>query len=649
MKNGKEKMMLVKEKKRILVLLLAIATVICFMPGFQAVAKAITVKSAADGTITVDYDNGGQDNYTLRKNVGEKAEFSFTATGNHEYQWYKDGKEISGAKASSYTVPSIAKTDYGTYVCKVAPADIADPVEKEKKTVKVNFELWPLSDIVFKNSADNAYIESGATATFDGTAYSTQNLTLKYQWQSYDGTNWKDISGATSATYTTPAIAVLPAEYRCKVEDPNGSVRYKVFKADKKKDLSVIVTTPQRLLFENQDVTFTATVRNKANKKIAMQWYMSDGQGNYAKVAGATGTTFTTKTPVVKDLYHQFEEVKVFCKVYNVDNPDEYVTSQTPDKSYGDNYYDNVNSLIVYKTPTVVTPLPKATCADAPNVAMVKKAGYKSLKISFAKKNLSENASVAIFDSAKKVVGVYKGMELSEKTIDVNGDTAYIAFSGATNLTDDKVEDRSTGKAVLGKPADYGYQVSKVDGVNPANGVKAYNSSIAIAKGKTKTAAVNVDAFYNAAATTDVVKAKSSKTKVAKVSKVKAVKGKITMKIKGSKAGKSTVTVTVGSKKAKIKVTVLKKKNDAKKVKASKKKISVAAGKSKSVVIKVKGKKKGMVTSAVTAKANAKIKVTQLKESKGKVKVSFMGVTKGKSTLKVKVGKKTAKVKVTVK
>ena len=137
---------------------------------------------------------------------------------------------------------------------------------------------------------------------------------------------------------------------------------------------------------------------------------------------------------------------------------------------------------------------------------------------------------MVIFDSAKKVVGVYKGMELSEKTIDVNGDTAYIAFSGATNLTDDKVEDRSTGKAVLGKPADYGYQVSKVDGVNPANGVKAYNSSIAIAKGKTKTAAVNVDAFYNAAATTDVVKAKSSKTKVAKVSKVKAVKGKVTIR-----------------------------------------------------------------------------------------------------------------------
>ena len=92
--------MLVKEKKRILVLLLAIATVICFMPGFQAVAKAITVKSAADGTITVDYDNGGQDNYTLRKNVGEKAEFSFTATGNHEYQWYKDGKESAKDRKS---------------------------------------------------------------------------------------------------------------------------------------------------------------------------------------------------------------------------------------------------------------------------------------------------------------------------------------------------------------------------------------------------------------------------------------------------------------------------------------------------------------------------------------------------------------------
>lgn len=641
--------MLAKEKKRILVLLLAIATVFCFMPGFQAVAKAITVKSAADGTIMVDYDNGGKDKFTFKKNVGEKAEFSFTATGNFEYQWYKGKDEIAGAKTSSYVISSVAKTSYGTYSCKVAPKDIADPVDKEKKTVWVHFELWPTSGIVFKNSRNHLHIESGGTATFDGTAYSTQNLALKYQWQLYDGINWKDISGATSATYTTPAINTLPAKYRCRVEDPNGSVKFKEFTAEKKMDLSVVVTTPQRLLFENQDVTFTATVRNKANKKIAMQWYMSDGQGNYTKVAGATGTTFTTKTPAVKDLYHQFEEVHVFCKVYNVDNPDEYVTNQTVDSSYGDSYYDNVSSLIVYKTPTVATALPKASCADAPSVAMVKKAGYKSLKISFAKKNLSNNASVTIFDSAKKVVGVYNGLELSEKTVDVDGDTAYIAFSGAMTLTDDKVTDSSTGKNVLGNPADYGYQVTKVDGINPTKSVKAYNSSIAIAKGKTKTATVNVDAFYNAAATTDVVKAKSSKTKVAKVSKVKTVKGKVTMKIKGSKAGKSTVTVTVGSKKAKIKVTVLKKKNDAKKVKAAKKKVSVSVGKGKSVVVKVTGKKKGMVTSAVTAKANSNIKVTQLKESKGKVKVSFSGVKKGKSTLKVKVGKKTAKVKVTVK
>ena len=124
--------MLAKEKKRILVLLLAIATVFCFMPGFQAVVKAITVKSAADGTIMVDYDNGGNDKFTFKKNVGEKAEFSFTATGNFEYQWYKGKDEIAGAKTSSYVISSVAKTSYGTYSCKVAPKDIADPVDKQR-------------------------------------------------------------------------------------------------------------------------------------------------------------------------------------------------------------------------------------------------------------------------------------------------------------------------------------------------------------------------------------------------------------------------------------------------------------------------------------------------------------------------------------
>ncbi len=40
---------------------------------------------------------------------------------------------------------------------------------------------------------------------------------LTYQWQSYNGTVWNDIAGATSATYTTPPVNATPAQYRRKI------------------------------------------------------------------------------------------------------------------------------------------------------------------------------------------------------------------------------------------------------------------------------------------------------------------------------------------------------------------------------------------------------------------------------------------------
>mgnify|MGYP000008492846 FL=1 len=57
--------------------------------------------------------------------------------------------------------------------------------------------------------ADTSVVE-GATATFSVTASVTTGTgTIAYQWQRRaDGGNWTNISGATSASYTTPALTV---------------------------------------------------------------------------------------------------------------------------------------------------------------------------------------------------------------------------------------------------------------------------------------------------------------------------------------------------------------------------------------------------------------------------------------------------------
>jgi hypothetical protein len=51
------------------------------------------------------------------KTVGQSVTFSVTAAGTppYSYQWHKDGVDISGADADSYTIPSVALSDAGAY------------------------------------------------------------------------------------------------------------------------------------------------------------------------------------------------------------------------------------------------------------------------------------------------------------------------------------------------------------------------------------------------------------------------------------------------------------------------------------------------------------------------------------------------------
>lgn len=101
--------------------------------------------------------------------------------------------------------------------------------------------------------------------------------------------------------------------------------------------------------------------------------------------------------------------------------------------------------------------------------------------------------------------------------------------------------------------------VIKVTVRNKAKAVKAAKTKATIKKkGKTTKIVIKVTKAENKKkAVTDSIKVKFSKKKIAKVASIKAAKGKITIKIKGLKKGKTKVNVKVGSKSAKaIQLTV---------------------------------------------------------------------------------------------
>jgi hypothetical protein len=129
-------------------------------------------------------------------NVGQAATFNVAATGSGTltYQWKKNGVNV-GTNASSYTTPATSASDDNAKFT-VTVRNTAGSVTSNAATLTVNSPSTPPS--VSAQPANQTVI-AGQTATFTVSATGTAPLT--YQWN----LGGSPISGATSASYTTPA------------------------------------------------------------------------------------------------------------------------------------------------------------------------------------------------------------------------------------------------------------------------------------------------------------------------------------------------------------------------------------------------------------------------------------------------------------
>jgi subtilase family serine protease len=130
--------------------------------------------------------------------VGQTATFTVVASGSGlSYQWYKGTSAISGATAASYTTPATTTSDNST-TFHVVVTNSAGSVTSNNATLTVTATVTAPT---ITGQPANATVTAPATATFTVTASGT--APLSYQWRK-NGTN---ISGATSASYTTPATS----------------------------------------------------------------------------------------------------------------------------------------------------------------------------------------------------------------------------------------------------------------------------------------------------------------------------------------------------------------------------------------------------------------------------------------------------------
>ena len=135
--------------------------------------------------------------------AGQTATFTVAATGTATltYQWNKNGAAISGATSATYTTPGTASSNNGSLFT-VTVTNSVGSVTSSAATLTVN-----VAPSITTQPASQT-VTAGQTATFAVAA--TGTATLTYQWNK----NGAAISGATSATYTTPALPPLPTTAR---------------------------------------------------------------------------------------------------------------------------------------------------------------------------------------------------------------------------------------------------------------------------------------------------------------------------------------------------------------------------------------------------------------------------------------------------
>ena len=108
-----------------------------------------------------------------------------------QYQWRKNGVNISGATNSSYTTPPTVAADNGS-VFSVVVSNSGGSVTSNNATLTARIPP------TITTQPANKTVRVGQTAKFSVTATGTNPL--QYQWMK----NGVNITGATKASYTTP-------------------------------------------------------------------------------------------------------------------------------------------------------------------------------------------------------------------------------------------------------------------------------------------------------------------------------------------------------------------------------------------------------------------------------------------------------------
>ena len=214
---------------------------------------------------------------------GASATFTVAADGSAplSYQWRKNGTNIDGATAATFTLPAVTAADNGAQFT-VVVSNAAGSVTSSVATLTTTAPIAP--SITTQPAATS--VVAPATASF--TVAATGTAPLAYQWRR----NGVNIGGASDAAYTTPATtpADAGAIYSVIISNAAGQATSDdaVLTVTASIVAPAITTQPvDAMVNAGQIASFSVVATGTA--PLAYQW-----RRNGVSIGGATGASYST-------------------------------------------------------------------------------------------------------------------------------------------------------------------------------------------------------------------------------------------------------------------------------------------------------------------------------------------------------------------
>jgi hypothetical protein len=212
--------------------------------------------------------------------VGGSVNFSVAATGTSlTYQWRKDGLNITGATAATYSIASVASGDVGSYDVEVTGSCGTVTSSVASLTVNAGAEIT--------SQPTNQTECAGSPASFSVTA---SGAGLNYQWRK----NGANINGATSSSFNIASTAAGDAgSYEVVITSSCGTLTSQAATLTVNAPTAISTQPASQSAGEGQSVTFSVTA---SGANLTYQW-----RKNGSDISGATGSSYTIASVTAAD------------------------------------------------------------------------------------------------------------------------------------------------------------------------------------------------------------------------------------------------------------------------------------------------------------------------------------------------------------